>query len=139
VVRAAIGRVQTKLADFANVSLAGSMSTPGFGSVEKKVGERQKETIQNVDASASVELGEFLGEKSGMRVPMYVGFSQSVSKPQYDPFNEDIELNNTLSDASPTYADSVKDMAKNLTIRRSINFTNVRKEKGKNAGKATHI
>jgi len=39
---AANSRVATRLADFGNVTLSGNMSTLGFGSIEKKVNERQK-------------------------------------------------------------------------------------------------
>ena len=46
---AAIARANVKMADLANVSLAGNMSTPGFGSIEKKVSERQREELRGID------------------------------------------------------------------------------------------
>ena len=39
---AANSRLTARLADFGNVTLSGNMSTVGFGSIEKKVNERQK-------------------------------------------------------------------------------------------------
>lgn len=128
---AAITNVTANLADFATVSLSGSMSTPGWGSIDKKVSERQRETNQQVDASASVELGKFLGEKSGVKIPMYVGYSEFRSKPQFAPLEPDIEFDNYLVESYETEAkrDSVRKIQETRNIRRSINFTNVRKEK----------
>ena len=40
---AATARVQAKLADLGNATLTGAHSTEGWGSIEKKVNERDKE------------------------------------------------------------------------------------------------
>ncbi len=36
------------------------MSTPGWGGLEQRVQERQRETIQGVDANTTLQLGKFL-------------------------------------------------------------------------------
>ncbi|HNY07595.1 MAG TPA: cell surface protein SprA, partial [Bacteroidales bacterium] len=46
---AATGRIATTLADLGTLTVSGSHSTPGFGSIEKKINDRQKETITNFD------------------------------------------------------------------------------------------
>ncbi|MBK7754439.1 MAG: hypothetical protein IPI41_18110 [Flavobacteriales bacterium] len=58
------------------MSVAGNYSTPFWGSIDKKVSERQRETKYGVDVSANLEMGKFLPEASGVKVPMYVGFSE---------------------------------------------------------------
>lgn len=127
---ASIARMTTQLADLGNLSVAGNYSTPGFGSIEKKVSERQRETIRGVDASSNIELGKFLPEESGIKVPMYLGFSETISDPQYDPLSPDLETNDIASDSQePNY----KRKRRTYTRRRSINFTNVRKERSKDA------
>ncbi|NNC82093.1 MAG: cell surface protein SprA [Flavobacteriales bacterium] len=128
---AAIARMNTQLADLGNLSVAGNYSTPGFGSIEKKVSERQRETIRGVDASSNIELGKFLPEESGVKVPMYVGFSETISDPQFDPLSPDLET----SDIAPNSEDpkAYKRRRRTYTRRRSINFTNVRKERSKDA------
>ncbi|MCI5056970.1 MAG: cell surface protein SprA [Flavobacteriales bacterium] len=138
---AAIGRLTSQLADLGTVSLSGSMSTPGFGSVEKKVQERQRETIQQVDASFSTDIGRFLPKATKLKIPMYVGYSKGVVKPQFDPLNPDIQLKPVLKDlkesgSDATFIDSIIDVTKSLTQRRSMNFTNVRKEKGEGSKKS---
>ena len=66
---ATIGRVSANMADFADMSLSGNYATPGFGSIEKRVSERAQEYVYGVDASTTVQLGKFFGDKSGIKVP----------------------------------------------------------------------
>jgi cell surface protein SprA len=137
---AATARVTAKLADFGNVSLSGNMYTPGFGSIENKLTERRRETMKQYDVSSSLELGKFLPEDLNIHVPMYVGYSESFITPQYNPLDPDILLAPALKDASvpKNVRDSLKHVTQDYTKRRSINFTNVKKDKGKNA-KKSHV
>lgn len=137
---AANARVTAKLADFGSVSLSGSMYTPGFGSIENKVNERKKETLKQYDFSSSLELGKFVPEKYNVHVPMYVGYAETFVTPQYNPLDPDILLAPTLSDASiPQHdRDSIKHVTQDYTRRKGINFTNVKKDKGRGASKS-HI
>lgn len=127
---AAIARVNAKLADFANVAISGGMSTPGYGSIDKKIGERQRETIQQWDASTSLDLGQFVPDAINLKVPMYVGVSEIHTTPQYAPLDPDIFMKDYLNALPDSLRKAAASAAKNLTVRRSINFTNVRKEKG---------
>jgi len=130
---AANARVTTRLSDFGTVTFAGNTSTPGFGSIEKKVQERSKEQILQYDLSTSFELGKFFSEKAGISIPVYAGFSESVINPQYNPLDPDIPLKAALKNAATAYErDSIKNIAQDYTRRRSLNFTNVsvRKKQG---------
>lgn len=137
---AANAHVTAKLADFANVTLAGNMYTPGFGSIENKVNERKKETLKQYDLSSTVELGKFISEKYNVHIPMYVGYSEIFVTPQFNPLDADIPLDATLKnpELSKRYKDSLKFLTQDYTRRRSINFTNVRKDKGRDS-KKNHI
>ena len=64
------------------VTLAGNISTYGFGSIEKKVNERSRETAMRYDISSTLKLGKFLPGKSGIKIPMYIGYSEAVKKPK---------------------------------------------------------
>ena len=55
---AANAHLQARLADLGTVDMVGQMSTPGWGSIDKKVNERSKEQIVNYDLSSSLELGK---------------------------------------------------------------------------------
>ena len=62
-----------------------SKSTIGFGSLEKRVSDRNRADNIFFDISSSLELGKFLPQKSGIKIPMYVSYSTQVLTPQYDP------------------------------------------------------
>ena len=88
---AALARVNTTLADLGTLSVAGNYSTPFWGSIDKRVSERQRDTRYGVDVSANLEMGKFLPQESGVKVPLYVGYSEQIINPQFDPLNPDIQ------------------------------------------------
>ncbi|HSN49948.1 MAG TPA: cell surface protein SprA, partial [Bacteroidales bacterium] len=96
---AANAHLQARLADLGTVDMVGQVSTPGWGSIEKKVNERSKEEVLKYDISSSVELGKFFPEKAGVRLPVYVGYSETRIRPQYNPLDPDILLNDALDAA----------------------------------------
>ncbi len=120
-------RMTARLADFGSVSVSGYTSTPGFGSIEKKVSERSKEQINQYDISSTMELGKFLPEKVKLSVPMFIGYSESFRNPQYNPLDPDIPLKVSLADLqSKEEKDSLKYIVQDVTRRKSLNFTNVK-------------
>ncbi len=120
-------RTTLRLADFGNLNISGHTSRHGFGSIEKKVNERQKEDIYSYDVSSNLELNKFLPEKVKLSLPMFVGYSESVSNPQYNPLDPDIPFR-TAIDMAPdkTTRDSIRKMSQSYVRRQSLNFTNVR-------------
>nr|WP_261382295.1 cell surface protein SprA [Mucilaginibacter achroorhodeus] len=127
---AATARMDAALADFANITVSGSKSTIGFGTLDSRVSDRNRSDNQIIDASASVELGKFFPEKSGIRIPAYVNISTQKSTPQYDPGMPDVELKKSLAAAQTSQArDSIKRVSEDFTVRKSINLTNVHKER----------
>ncbi len=48
---AALARMNAQLADLGSVSVAGNYSTPFWGSIDKRVSERQRETKYGVDVA----------------------------------------------------------------------------------------
>jgi cell surface protein SprA len=125
---AAVARMNATLADFGNVSLAANMSTPGWGTLEQRVQERQRETIKGVDANTTLQLGKFFPENLGVQMPMYVGFSQTMSTPQFDPLRPDLEVSEL------DLTQQQKNRAQAIVRRRSINFSNVRIAPKKGSG-----
>ncbi len=136
---AAMARADVKLADFADITIAGSKSTAGFGALDSKLQERPLNDNQAYDISTSMDIGKFFPDKSGIKIPTYVNVSSQVSTPMYDPGQPDILLKQSL-DAAPTQQirDSIKTTAEDYTKRRSINFTNVHKERT-NASAPVHF
>ncbi|MFN3917293.1 MAG: cell surface protein SprA [Flavobacteriales bacterium] len=123
---AAIGNVNANLADFANVSVSGNISTPFFGSVDKRVSERQRERIMGFDASTTIQLGKFFGDNSGVSLPLFLGYSEILIDPQFDPLNPDILFEDIVSDLTPEERRERIQISRDYARRRSLNFTNVR-------------
>lgn len=133
---AATARVRANLADLGSVTIAGSHSTPGFGSIEETVNERQKESITQIDFATNLELGKFFPEESGVKIPMHFDYSESRRRPEYDPMSPDIRLKDRLDNVPESEQDSILKRSEDLTVRKNINFMNVRKDRvGGGSGK----
>jgi cell surface protein SprA len=126
---AANARVATNLADLGNIMLSGAYSSPGFGSIEKKVNERQKESISQFDVATNLELGKFLPEKTGIRIPVHYDYSQTVANPQYNPLDPDVLYSSQTEDMTKVERDSLKQLTTDVIKRQNLNFMNVRKDR----------
>lgn len=127
---AGIARMDMQLADFGNVTLAGNYSTIGFGALDQKVQQRQREDISGFDVSANFQLGKFLPDNWGIRLPFYTQYSRTVESPEFDPYDLDIKLEDKLSDAeSPQERDSIRRQAQDVSTLKSYTFTNVGKDR----------
>lgn len=123
-------RLDMKLADLGNISMAGNYTSIGWGSIEQKLIQRQREEIIQYDISTNLELGKFFPEKFGLRLPFYAQYSNVTKNPEYDPYDLDIKLKDKLNDeADPIKRDEIRSQAQDVTITRGFNFTNVRKER----------
>ena len=128
---AAVASFDAQLADFATISATGRMSTQGFGSLEQGPNERSREDIQQYDIVTNVNLGKLLPKKWGINLPFNYGIGEETITPEYDPFNQDIKLDQLLDvteDAAER--DNIKNRAIDYTKRTSINFIGVKKERG---------
>ena len=122
---AANAHLQARLADLGTVDMVGQTSTPGWGSIEKKVNERSKEQISKYDISSSVEIGKFFPEKLGVRLPVYVGYSETKIKPQYNPLDPDILLQDALDAAkNKSVRDSILAISEDFASRKTITISN---------------
>src|SRR5690606_1969926 len=104
---AATARLNARLADFAEVSISGSKSTAGFGSIDRRTSERNRSDDSFFDLASSLELGKFFPQRTGMQIPVFLNWSSQLSIPQYDPSSQDIELNTALNGLSKSQRDSV--------------------------------
>jgi len=122
---AANAHLQARLADLGTVDVVGQSSTPGWGSIEKKVNERSKEQVMKYDLSSTIELGRFFSEKAGVRLPVYIGYSETRIRPQYNPLDPDIPLNDALRNAEDENArDSIKAISEDFARRKTITISN---------------
>jgi len=122
---AANAHLQARLADLGTVDIVGQTSTPGWGSIEKKVNERSKETVMKYDLSSTVELGKFFNEDIGVRLPVYVGYSETRIRPQFNPLDPDIPLNDALRNSiNDNERDSIRAISDDYARRKTITVSN---------------
>jgi len=126
---AGLARIDFQLADLGNATLAGNFSTAGWGQLEEKVNERSRENYIQYDASTNLELGKFLPEKTGIKIPFYAQKSVTTFTPEFDPYDLDIPLKDKIDAAPAALRDSIKKQAQEYQSISTINFSNVRKEK----------
>ncbi len=127
---AAMARADITLADLGTITGSISTHTTGFGTLEQRVNERFRDNMTQFDVSANLELGKLLPKKAGISIPVFASYSQTVSNPEYDPFDMDIKLKNKLNAAtSSQQKDSIKNAAVDFTSTTTVNFTNVRKNR----------
>ncbi|MEZ4999307.1 MAG: cell surface protein SprA [Bacteroidales bacterium] len=89
-----------------------------------KVNERSKEQVAKYDVSSNLELGKFFPEEAGVRLPVYVGYSESHIQPQYNPLDPDILFKDALKELDPVARDSVKAISEDLTRRKTLTVSN---------------
>jgi len=127
---AALARADIKLADFADMTVSANANTIGWGQLEDDVNSRARESTFAYDVSANIAIDKFLPEESGVKIPLFVGYSKSTDTPQYDPYDQDLTLQESM-DAAPTEQErqEIKESALDVTEIKSWNITNLRKER----------
>ncbi len=128
---AANARLSTKLADVATISASTRYTSIGFGNIQQTIQQRTRDETIQYDISANVNVDKFLlPEKTGLKVPMFVSYENSRVTPQFDPLDPDVPLEASL-EAFDTEEERnrYRKIVEDRTERRSINFTNVRKQK----------
>jgi cell surface protein SprA len=128
---AAVASLDANMADFATISATGRLSTFGFGSLEQGPNERSREDIKQYNIVTNFSLGKLLPNKWGINLPFNYAIGEEYITPEYDPFNQDIRLQQLL-DNTPDEAEqrNIRNRAIDYTKRQSINFIGVRKERG---------
>ncbi len=127
---AAVANMDANIADFANVSASGRITTIGFGGIEQGPNERSLEDTRQYDLTTNVNLGQLLPKKWGVQVPFNYTRGEELITPQYDPEFQDLELQDLL-DAAPTQAEREQRerQSTDYTKRQSFNVIGLRKER----------
>jgi cell surface protein SprA len=127
---AAVANLDANLADFANVSATTRVSTIGFGGIEDGPNERSREDMFQYDVVTNVNLGQLLPKKWGINVPFNYAIGEQTITPKYDPFYQDIELEQLLDEVSdPNERENIENRAVDYTKRTSLNFIGVKKDR----------
>lgn len=126
---AATVRAQATLGDLGNISVAGAYATANFGDIEQKITELPKDNVTSFDVATNLELGKFVPEKVGMRIPFHYDVSASYSNPEYNPLDPDVKTSDDLATYAPEDRKRIKKEIQDYTFRQNVNLINVRKER----------
>ncbi len=136
---AATSQANIKLADFATITAAMNYTKFGFGAFDSKPSDRYRESTLNYDLATTMALGMFLPSKWAVNVPLYLSYSETFARPEFNPLDPDVSMNATLAsfEGQPNAEDrrdSLRRVTETYIKRRSMNFTDVRKQRtGKGA------
>ena len=130
---ASLGRVDANLADLGTISVSANTHSNGFGTLEQGINDRFKDNFVQFDAAATLELGKLLPKKALLSIPFFASITNSISTPQYDPFDMDLTLKQKLQAAtSQSQRDSIRNNAVDFSSIKTISFTNVHKNRPDN-------
>jgi cell surface protein SprA len=119
-------RAQIKLADLGELNLSGNFSTIGWGGLDQRLMERERQSVAQYDIATSLQLGRFFPESIPLNIPFYYQFSKSIIKPQFDPYQRDLTVDEMLAiTEDPIERQDIIDRARETITARSFNFTNV--------------
>ena len=127
---AALGSLDANIADVAKFSISGKMSTIGFGSIDKTPNQRSREEFKQYGFVGSANFGKFLPEKWGIQIPLAYTINQQVTTPEYDPFYQDIKLNDRLDAAKrKSQRDSIREQAISFKQTKNISLMGLKKNR----------
>jgi len=124
--------LSAKLADLGTVTGSVRHIGFGYGGVQSKISERARSETNSYDISANISVDKLLPQWTGLKIPMFISYENTTIDPKYDPANPDLRLEAALkSFDTQAEKDAYIDLIRDKSIRRSLNFTNVRKVKTK--------
>lgn len=124
---AAHGNMNLTLSDIATLNFGGHKETVGFGSVDQSLTNRRTDDLTKYNFAVQVDLGRFLPEKVKLKAPIYYSYSKEKIKPEYNPLDQDILLNDALDDCiSEAEKDSIKGYAMEQKTVKSFSISGLK-------------
>jgi len=124
--------LNTKLADLGTVTGSVRHISFGYGGVQSKISERARGATTSYDVSANLNVDKLLPQWTGLKIPMFISYENTTINPNFDPANPDLRLEAALkSFNTDAEREAYRKLIQDQSVRRSLNFTNVRKVKTK--------
>ena len=126
---AAQGNLSVSLSDIGNIHLSARKETAGFGALDQKLLQRRNDDYTSLHLALNIELGRFFPKRAKIKAPLYFSYSDQITSPLYDPFNQDLLLTQSLRHAAHAHArDSIRLTALTRNSDRSFSLSNVKME-----------
>ena len=127
---AAIGSIDTNFADLGNFSVSGKISSIGFGSIDKTPNQRSREEFKQYGFIGNLNFGKFLPQDWGIQIPVAYAINKQISTPEYDPFYQDLKLNDRLNSSErKTQRDSIRNQAISFKESKNISLIGLKKNR----------
>jgi len=124
---AASGQADIQLADLGSVHVGANMHTDGYGNIDQKVDQRFRDNYYAYDANTNLNFGKLMPRTFGLQLPVFAGYSRTVSNPKYDPYDKDVLFTDKLDGAQTAeQRDSIKKAGQDFTSVTSFNLANIR-------------
>ncbi len=124
---AAQGNVYMALSDIGTINVAGRKETAGFGALDQSLLQRRNDDLTSLNVTFNVDVGRFLPKQAKIKVPLYYSYSSQDISAQYDPFNKDILLSESLNELDNKHdRDSLKNISNILQVNKNISINNAR-------------
>ena len=131
--------LNTKLADLGTVTGSVRHISFGYGGVQSKISERARGETTSYDVSANLNVDKLLPQWTGLKIPMFISYENTTINPNFDPANPDLRLEAALKSFNTDgEREAYRKLIQDQSVRRSLNFTNVRKVKTKKEA-VTHL
>jgi len=128
---AATANLDIGLADLGSFNAAFNYMSIGFGAIDQKLAERSLDEEVDYDLSTSLQMGRFFPKKWGVSLPLYMQYGQTIRKPQYDPYELDLTVDeNILNARDAKEKQEFKDRALDVETVKSLNLSNIGINKG---------
>jgi cell surface protein SprA len=122
--------LSAKLADLGTVTGSLRHITFGYGGVQSKIYERSRAESTSYDISTNINVDKLLPQKLGVKIPVFASYETKLINPKYDPANPDMRIDAALlSLSSEQERETYLSLIQDKSVRRSLNFTNVRRVK----------
>ena len=119
--------LNANLADFGLLNSSIRYTSAGFGSLDQKVSQRERANTLEYGINTTLYMDKFIPGKTGIKLPMYIGYNRKVISPQYDPLNPDVSIEQSVNSQSDPNA--YKNLIIDQTATKAINFTGIQKVK----------
>ena len=130
---AAIGNIDANLADFADFSFSGRISSSGFGSIDKSPNELNNDNYSQYNFISNINAGQVLPQKWGVQMPISYTFSKEITKPKYDGYYSDLSLDEVISVSQNQ--DSVRNQSSVISKSKSFSVLGLSKSKNNQSKK----
>jgi len=122
--------VNTQLADLGSLTGSFRHIAFGYGPAQSKISERARGETNAYDVSMNMNLDKLLPKWTGLKLPVFASYERSILDPNFDPANPDLRLEAAFkSFNSDSEKQAYLDIIRDESIRRSLNFTNVKRTK----------